>query len=163
MRIDLRKFFEAYEGTPHQLAAIDQLADAIPNELLDKFSDWVVCFEVDGEVSEGKQAAPSTTYYAKTNIIGGTAHAAGTTFVAPARAEDAFVEADNDDVIPVLAVFKLIAVSLVSKSVCNPLIWAMLKLFESISVGIDCKILLVALMVLFVKVTASSAPIFVAS
>ena len=50
MRIDLRKFFEAYEGTPHQLAAIDQLADSIPDELLDKFSDWVVCFEVDGEV-----------------------------------------------------------------------------------------------------------------
>ena len=50
MRIDLRKFFEAYEGSPHQLAAIDQLADSIPDELLDKFSDWVVCFEVDGEV-----------------------------------------------------------------------------------------------------------------
>ena len=50
MRIDLRKFFEAYEGSPHQLAAVDQLADALPEELLDKFSDWVVCFEVDGEV-----------------------------------------------------------------------------------------------------------------
>lgn len=50
MRIDLRKFFEAYEGTPHQLAAVDQLADEMPQELLDKFSDWVVCFEVDGEV-----------------------------------------------------------------------------------------------------------------
>ena len=34
----------------HQLAAVDQLADSIPDELLDKFSDWVVCFEVDGEV-----------------------------------------------------------------------------------------------------------------
>ena len=50
MRIDLRKFFEAYEGTPHQLAAIDVLADAMPSELLDKFSEWVECFEVDGEV-----------------------------------------------------------------------------------------------------------------
>ena len=50
MRIDLRKFFEAYEGSPHQLAAIDVLADAMPNELLDKFSEWVECFEVDGEV-----------------------------------------------------------------------------------------------------------------
>ena len=39
MRIDLRKFFEAYEGSPHQLAAIDQLADGIPDELLDKCSD----------------------------------------------------------------------------------------------------------------------------
>ena len=50
MRVDLRKFFEAYEGTPHQLAAVDQLAAEMPQELLDKFSDWVVCFEVDGEV-----------------------------------------------------------------------------------------------------------------
>ena len=25
MRVDLRKFFEAYEGTPHQLAAVDIL------------------------------------------------------------------------------------------------------------------------------------------
>ena len=50
MRIDLRKFFEAYEGSPHQLAGVDQLAEALPEELLDKFSDWVVCFEVDGEV-----------------------------------------------------------------------------------------------------------------
>ena len=50
MRIDLRKFFEAYEGSAHQLAAVDQLAEQIPEELLSKFSDWVVCFEVDGEV-----------------------------------------------------------------------------------------------------------------
>ena len=50
MRIDLRKFFEAYQGSPHQLAAIDDLAQSMPPELLDKYSDWVVCFEVDGEV-----------------------------------------------------------------------------------------------------------------
>ena len=50
MRIDLRKFFEAYEGSPHQQAAVDQLADEMPDELLDKFSAWVECFEVDGEV-----------------------------------------------------------------------------------------------------------------
>ena len=50
MRIDLRKFFEAYEGSPHQQAAVDQLADELPDELLDKFSAWVECFEVDGEV-----------------------------------------------------------------------------------------------------------------
>ena len=50
MRVDLRKFFTAYTGTPHQLSAVDQLAQEMPDELLDKFSDWVVCFEVDGEV-----------------------------------------------------------------------------------------------------------------
>ena len=50
MKVDLRKFFEAYEGKPHQLAAVDELAEQMPVELLDKFTDWVVCFEVDGEV-----------------------------------------------------------------------------------------------------------------
>lgn len=50
MKISLRKFVEAYEGKPHQIAAIEQLADALPVELVSKFSDWVVCFEVDGEV-----------------------------------------------------------------------------------------------------------------
>ena len=50
MKISLRKFVEAYEGKPHQIAAIEQLADALPEELKSKFSDWVVCFEVDGEV-----------------------------------------------------------------------------------------------------------------
>ena len=50
MKIDLRKFFEAYQGLPHQLAAVDQLSDSISDELLSKFSDWVVCFEEDGEV-----------------------------------------------------------------------------------------------------------------
>jgi len=50
MRVELRKFFAAYTGTPHQLSAVDQLANEMPDELLDKFSDWVVCFEVDGEV-----------------------------------------------------------------------------------------------------------------
>ena len=50
MRVDLRKFFSAYEGTPHQLAAVDQLAEMMPADLLDKECDWVVCFEVDGEV-----------------------------------------------------------------------------------------------------------------
>ena len=44
MRIDLRKFFEAYEGTPHQLAAIDQLADAIPNDRSGAFIEEVFCF-----------------------------------------------------------------------------------------------------------------------
>ena len=50
MRVDLRKFFEAYEGTPHQLAAVEILAEEMPSELLDKFCEWVECFEVDGEV-----------------------------------------------------------------------------------------------------------------
>lgn len=51
MKIDLRKFFEAFDkGSPHHLAAVDQLAEEMPDDLLDKFSDWVVCFEVEGEI-----------------------------------------------------------------------------------------------------------------
>ena len=65
MRIDLRKFFEAYEGSPHQLAAVDQLADSIPNELLDKFSDWVVCLSHTTTSGSGEgcsDSGPSTAY-----------------------------------------------------------------------------------------------------
>ena len=50
MKVSLRKFFEAYEGKPHQLAAVNLLQDSLPDEFLDKFNDWITCFEVDGEV-----------------------------------------------------------------------------------------------------------------
>ena len=50
MKVNLWKFFEAYEGKPHQLAAVHLLQDTMPEEFLDKFSEWVTCFEVDGEV-----------------------------------------------------------------------------------------------------------------
>ena len=57
--MNLRKFFAAFEGGPHQLAAIEMLADAMPQELLQKHCDWISCFEVDGEVE------PETTVCAK--------------------------------------------------------------------------------------------------
>ena len=50
MKITLHKFFEAYQGTPHQLAAVNILQESMPPELLDKFNEWITCFEVDGEV-----------------------------------------------------------------------------------------------------------------
>ena len=50
MKVTLRKFFEAYEGKPHQLSAVHLLQDSMPDELLEKFCDWITCFEVDGEV-----------------------------------------------------------------------------------------------------------------
>lgn len=68
MRIDLRKFFYAFEGTPHQLAAVDELADAMPSDLLDKFSDWVVCFEVDGEV-DPLPSVPAKGYKIRTDTM----------------------------------------------------------------------------------------------
>ena len=45
--IDLRKVFEAYTGNPHQLAAIDMLAEAMPDELLEPGSEWLDCYEVE--------------------------------------------------------------------------------------------------------------------
>ena len=65
MKIDLRKFFAAYEGTPHQMAAVDDLASKIPIELLDKETDWVVCFEVDGEVDPYPEVERSKGYTIK--------------------------------------------------------------------------------------------------
>ena len=50
MKVSLRKFFEAYEGTPHQIAAVEILADEMPDELLEKFSFWVETFEAHKEV-----------------------------------------------------------------------------------------------------------------
>ena len=50
MKVDLRKFFDAYEGTPHQIAGVQMLSEIVPVEMLDKFCDWVICFEQDGEV-----------------------------------------------------------------------------------------------------------------
>ena len=50
MKVSLWKFFEAYEGSPHQLAAVNILQESMPIELLDKFNEWITCFEVDGEV-----------------------------------------------------------------------------------------------------------------
>ena len=50
MKVNLRKFFAAFDGGPHQLAAIELLADAMPSQLLEKNCEWISCFEVDGEV-----------------------------------------------------------------------------------------------------------------
>ena len=62
MRVDLRKFFEAYEGLSHQLAAVDMLARELPPELLDKFCEWIECFEEDGEVCPLPECTPHKGY-----------------------------------------------------------------------------------------------------
>tara|TARA_R100001224_G_C3973223_1_gene133218 strand:- start:332 stop:520 length:189 start_codon:yes stop_codon:yes gene_type:complete len=48
-KIKLEKFFKAYSGSPHHLAAVHLLEDCLPKELLDKDCDWVVCFEAESE------------------------------------------------------------------------------------------------------------------
>ena len=45
--IDLRKFFEAYVGDPHQMAAVDILQSQMPEELLTADAEWVDCFQVE--------------------------------------------------------------------------------------------------------------------
>ena len=47
---DEDRFVSSWGIRRYTVAAIDVLADAMPSELLDKFSEWVECFEVDGEV-----------------------------------------------------------------------------------------------------------------
>ena len=48
--IDLRKIFEGYTGNPHQLAAIDMLAEAMPDELLYPCAEWLECYQVEYEI-----------------------------------------------------------------------------------------------------------------
>ena len=47
--VRLIKFFRAFSDSPHHIAAVEQLQDQMPIELLDKLSDWVVCFEAENE------------------------------------------------------------------------------------------------------------------
>ena len=42
--------FEAYTGNPHQLAAIDMLAEAMPDELLYPCAEWLECYQVECEI-----------------------------------------------------------------------------------------------------------------
>ena len=50
--IELRKLFEAYTGDPHQLAAIEMLAEAMPAELLAPNAEWIECYQVECEIIE---------------------------------------------------------------------------------------------------------------
>tara|TARA_R100001082_G_scaffold308_2_gene188 strand:- start:10532 stop:10771 length:240 start_codon:yes stop_codon:yes gene_type:complete len=49
-KIRLLKFFKAFDDSPHHIAAVEQLQCEMPDELLNKFSDWVICFEANKEV-----------------------------------------------------------------------------------------------------------------
>jgi hypothetical protein len=41
--VRLTKIFKHY-NEPHQIAAINMLEDALPEELLDRNADWIQCF-----------------------------------------------------------------------------------------------------------------------
>ena len=48
MAISLLPFFEFFRGTPHQLAAIKELEDAMPSELLAEDAAWFEAWKESG-------------------------------------------------------------------------------------------------------------------
>jgi len=50
-KIRLINFFRAYSDSSHHIAAVNALESLLPDELLDKESDWVVCFEAEDEAN----------------------------------------------------------------------------------------------------------------
>ena len=52
--VDLRSLFEEFRGDPHQLAAIDVLAENMPSDLLDRDSDWIVIYRAAPEPKAGR-------------------------------------------------------------------------------------------------------------
>jgi|TARA_B100000035_G_C21011560_1_gene559863 hypothetical protein len=51
-KIRLIDLIRRYRGLSHQIAAINMLQDAMPEELLDRDSDWIQCFKVDDTVNQ---------------------------------------------------------------------------------------------------------------
>ena len=47
-RIELVHVIRRFSNQPHQLAALNMLQAALPDELLDPKSDWVDCWYADG-------------------------------------------------------------------------------------------------------------------
>mgnify|MGYP003116911851 CR=1 FL=1 len=44
-KLKLLDYFQLFEGgAPHHLAAVSILEESMPDELLDHFADWAVCF-----------------------------------------------------------------------------------------------------------------------
>ena len=47
-KIDLVHVIRRFSGQPHQIAALNMLQEALPDELLDPSADWVDCWYADG-------------------------------------------------------------------------------------------------------------------
>jgi len=50
-KVSLLKIFKAYKE-PHQLAAITMLEHAMPDELLQRDSEWITCFFAEPDAKE---------------------------------------------------------------------------------------------------------------
>lgn len=51
-RIRLIDLIRRYRGLSHQIAAIHILEDAMPEELLNRNSEWIECFKIDDTVNQ---------------------------------------------------------------------------------------------------------------
>lgn len=48
-KVDLLKYFRTFTNSSHQIAAVNMLQDSLDPELLNRNSDWIVCFEAEDE------------------------------------------------------------------------------------------------------------------
>ena len=48
-KVNLLKYFRTFTNSSHQIAAVNMLQNLLDPELLDKNSDWVVCFDAENE------------------------------------------------------------------------------------------------------------------
>lgn len=51
-KIDLLTLIRSYRGLSHQIAAIRMLQEQMPDKLLEKDSDWIVCFKCDDGINQ---------------------------------------------------------------------------------------------------------------
>ena len=52
-KVKLLKYFKKFTESPHHLAAISMLQDELPDHLLSRDAEWIVCFEAEDECIPG--------------------------------------------------------------------------------------------------------------
>ena len=52
-KVKLLKYFKKFTENPHHLAAISMLQDELPDHLLSRDAEWIVCFEAEDECIAG--------------------------------------------------------------------------------------------------------------
>jgi len=52
-KVKLLNYFKRFSENPHHLAAISMLQAELPDHLLSREADWIVCFEAEEECKQG--------------------------------------------------------------------------------------------------------------
>tara|TARA_R100000900_G_scaffold85406_1_gene67095 strand:- start:732 stop:914 length:183 start_codon:yes stop_codon:yes gene_type:complete len=52
-KVKLLKYFKKFTENPHHLAAISILQNELPDHLLSRDAEWIVCFEAEDECIPG--------------------------------------------------------------------------------------------------------------